>query len=144
MKCRVSIGDWATQGEAARAVRYEVFVIGQNIPIELEWDEMDARSLHALALDEQGRPLGTGRLLPDSHIGRMAVLDAARGQGIGSAILEALMRQARARGDASVLLHAQIHAEPFYRRHGFMREGEEFIEAGIPHILMRHVFSADS
>jgi predicted GNAT family N-acyltransferase len=140
MTPRIRIGDWASLGQAAGAVRHEVFVIGQNIPLELEWDEMDARSLHAVAEDGSGQAIGTGRLLPDGHIGRMAVRAAVRGQGIGGAILDALMARAKARGDSCVVLHAQLHALPFYRRHGFLPEGDEFMEAGILHIQMRHVF----
>jgi predicted GNAT family N-acyltransferase len=140
MRYRITIGDWASQCEDAQAIRYEVFVLEQKVPVELEWDDMDAVCLHAVAYDEHGRALGTGRLLPDGHIGRMAVREVARGAGIGSAILQALMGQAQQRGDLAVVLSAQTHAEPFYRRHGFMREGQEFMEAGIPHIQMRHAF----
>jgi predicted GNAT family N-acyltransferase len=140
MNCHISIGNWARQCAAARVVRDEVFIIEQAIPVELEWDGMDTHCLHAVAHDAQGQAIATGRLLPDGHIGRMAVCKAARGAGIGAMILQALMDQARARGDRAVLLNAQTHAEAFYARHGFVREGEEFMEAGIPHIQMRHVF----
>lgn len=138
---QITIGDWTTQQRAARAVRDEVFIVEQNIPVELEWDEMDAACLHAVAFDENGQPVGTGRLLPAGHIGRMAVLRQARGTGVGGLLLAALMDSARKRGDALVLLSAQIHAEPFYQRHGFVREGEEYMDAGIVHVTMRHVFS---
>lgn len=140
MSWRILSGDWSSLGKAASAVRHEVFVLEQGVPEEMEWDAMDTRSLHALAVDPSGQALGTGRLLPDGHIGRMAVRAAVRGQGIGGAILDALMETAQRRGDRFVLLHAQIHAEPFYRRHGFVPEGGQFMEAGIPHILMRCVF----
>jgi predicted GNAT family N-acyltransferase len=140
MNFRLTLADWATQREDAQAVRYEVFVIEQKVPVELEWDDMDRVCLHALAHDEQGNALGTGRLLPDGHIGRMAVRKTARGAGIGGAMLEALIAHAQQRGDRAVLLNAQTHAEAFYRRYGFVREGEEFMEAGIPHISMRRVF----
>lgn len=140
MSWRIQTGGWDSLGQAAGAVRHDVFVVEQGVPEALELDEMDACSLHALALDPSGQALGTGRLLPDGHIGRMAVLAAARGQGIGGAILGTLVEQARRRGDRFVLLHAQTHAEAFYRRHGFVPEGEQFMEAGIPHILMRCVF----
>lgn len=142
MNYRLTLGDWSLQRKDAQAIRYDVFVIEQRVPVDLEWDDMDAVCVHALAHDEQGLALGTGRLLPDGHIGRMAVRKSARGAGIGGAILQALMRHAKQRGDEAVLLHAQTHAESFYRRHGFVREGDEFMEAGIPHILMRHVFGA--
>jgi predicted GNAT family N-acyltransferase len=142
MKYQVTLDCWNVQQKVAQAIRYEVFVIEQQVPVELEWDDMDDQCLHALAYDEHGRAIGTGRLLPDGHIGRMAVRKNARGAGIGGAILVALMLQAKQRGDNAVLLNAQTHAESFYLRHGFEREGDEFMEAGIPHIQMRHVFRA--
>ncbi len=138
---RVTIGDWQAQQLHARAVRDDVFINEQKIPVEMEWDEMDNVSLHAVACDEMGKAIGTGRLLPDSHIGRMAVTSAMRGAGIGSSILAVLMQSAKMRGDRAVVLNAQTRAESFYARHGFEREGEEFMEAGIAHIQMRHVFS---
>jgi len=140
MTFRLTIGDWQQQCAGARAVRIEVFVREQAIPLELEWDEMDAASLHAVAWDASGQAIGTGRLLPDGHIGRMAVSKEQRGRGIGGAILRGLMECARQRGDPAVLLHAQSQVEPFYLRFGFARCGEEFIEAGILHVPMRHRF----
>jgi predicted GNAT family N-acyltransferase len=136
MTCRIELGDWAVLGARARDVRTEVFLVEQKVPVELEWDEMDAVSLHAIALDASGHVLGTGRLLPDGHIGRMAVRHEARGQGTGSAILAALMQAARQRGQREVMLNAQTHATGFYARFGFVGEGEEFEDAGIPHIHM--------
>ena len=140
MNIRIILGNWATLQPIAQAIRYEVFVTEQNIPVELEWDDMDALCLHAVAHDEQGQAIGTGRLLPDGHIGRMAVKKIARGTGVGGAILQALMGAAQKRGDAAVMLNAQSQVEPFYARYGFTREGVEFLEAGIPHIHMRRVF----
>ena len=108
----------------------------QGVPVELEWDEYDATSLHVLA-EADGAPIGTGRLLPDHQIGRMAVLPGWRGRGVGSAILAALIDLAAARGNRVVCLNAQIRAQAFYLRHGFVAEGEEFPDAGILHIRMR-------
>jgi predicted GNAT family N-acyltransferase len=140
MSYHLVLQNWDHAKPGAQAVRLDVFVVEQHVPLEMEWDEMDAVCLHALVLDEEGAAVATGRLLPDGHIGRMAVRKALRGGGIGSMVLRALMDEARRRGDRSVLLSAQIHAAPFYARHGFVREGEEFIEAGIPHVCMRHNF----
>ncbi|HYD80156.1 MAG TPA: GNAT family N-acetyltransferase [Paucimonas sp.] len=140
MNIRITIGGWEMQKTDAQAVRHDVFVIEQNIPADLEWDAADAECIHAVAYDAQGNAVGTGRLLPDGHIGRMAVRKSARGAGIGGEILAALMREAGKRGDRAVMLNAQTRAEPFYARHGFVRDGEEFMEAGIPHLPMRHVF----
>lgn len=141
MEVTIRTGDWATLGEDARIVRYAVFVVGQNIPVELEWDEMDASSLHAVAYDGTGRAIGTARLLPDHHIGRMAVLEQARRRGIGGLLLQAMLEAARQRGAREVVLNAQVAAMPFYRRHGFAEEGEEFLDAGIPHKCMRYAFT---
>ncbi len=140
MNIRLVIDDWTTLREGAQAVRYEVFVLEQSVPLEMEWDEMDPLCVHAVAYDDEGTAIATGRLLPDGHVGRMAVLKTARGQGIGGKILRALMTEARRRGDSAIILNAQTHAEPFYLHHGFVREGEEFMEAGIAHIQMRYVF----
>lgn len=137
---RVVLGDWATLKAAARLVREEVFIQEQQIPEEEEWDDMDDVCLHAVAYDAKGDVLGTARLLPDGHIGRMAVRVPGRGSGVGGAILLKLMHEAQARGHSDVVLSAQIRAEKFYGRHGFVREGEEYLDAGIPHVQMRHVF----
>ena len=137
----IRIQDWTALGADARTIRFEVFVEEQKVPAELEMDHMDAVCLHAVAYDGAGAPIGTGRLLPDRHIGRMAVRKGARGTGVGGALLQALMARARARGDRQVLLSSQTHAAPFYQRHGFTMEGDEFFEAGIAHINMRHEFA---
>ncbi|MFJ3314713.1 GNAT family N-acetyltransferase [Herbaspirillum huttiense] len=134
---KITTGSWEQLREQAQPIRFEVFVDEQKVPAEIELDEMDPHCVHAVAYDDAGQPLATGRLLPDGHIGRMAVRKAGRGQGVGGAVLQALIAAARARGDAEVILNAQVHAEGFYQRHGFAREGEQFMEAGIPHITMR-------
>ena len=134
---RVELGDWTAMRAGAEPVRHAVFVEEQKVPAEIELDEFDPVSLHALAFDRAGRLLGTGRLLPDGHIGRMAVLRQARGLGVGGALLTALMQAARARGDREVALSAQTHAIPFYERFGFVADGEEYDDAGIPHRRMR-------
>lgn len=137
MNLRIVTGDWDSLREDAQKVRIEVFVIEQNVPVELEWDEGDEVSTHAVAYDEQGQPVATGRLLPDGHVGRMAVSQSLRGKGIGKQVLIALLEQARQDGHKELVLHAQTHAIPFYERQGFISEGEEFIEADMPHRLMR-------
>lgn len=139
MNLRIVTGDWGSLREDAQKVRIEVFVIEQNVPVELEWDEGDEVSTHAVAYDEQGHPVATGRLLPDGHIGRMAVSQSLRGQGIGQQVLHALLERARQDGHTELVLHAQTHAIPFYERQGFVVEGEEFIEADMPHRLMRRL-----
>lgn len=134
--CALVIADWNTLREHARAIRWAVFVEEQGVPVELEWDEYDAISWHAVAYDA-GTPIATGRLLPDGHLGRMAVIRTARGQGVGGTILEALMAKAKELGYVQLILNAQAAVLPFYERYGFTAEGDEFMEAGIPHRVMR-------
>lgn len=133
---RVKLSGWERARDDARTIRYEVFVREQNVPVELEWDEFDAASLHAVAYSADGAAVGTGRLLPDGHVGRMAVLRPWRGQGLGTALLQALLAAAQERGMTRVVLHSQTHAAGFYRRFGFLPEGAEYREAGIPHVTM--------
>ena len=133
---RVEIANWDADQAALRKVREDVFIIEQQVPLEEEWDELDARSLHVLARDPHGAPIGTGRLTPEHKIGRMAVLAAWRGKGVGDAILRTLIEAARDRHWPEVKLHAQVHAIPFYGRAGFVAEDEEFMEAGIAHRVM--------
>lgn len=140
MEYIITLGPWEQQREHAQEIRLEVFVREQQVPVEMEWDEMDALSLHALAFTAEGDCIATGRLLPDGHVGRMAVKGGYRGRGAGSQVLRTLMQAAQERGDSTVLLHAQTQAEAFYRRFGFVPEGAEFMEAGIAHRLMRKVF----
>ena len=140
MDFEVVVGDWAAMKPDARLVREEVFIDEQKVPLEDEWDDMDDVCLHAVAYERSGGLLGTARLMPDGHIGRMAVRKAGRGCGVGGALLQRMMQEAQARGHAEVVLSAQIQAEQFYVRHGFVREGQEFLDAGIPHVQMRHVF----
>ncbi len=141
MAIKISLDKWQVQKEQARSIRMAVFVIEQQVPIELEWDDMDEYCIHAVATDESGNAVGTGRLLPDGHIGRMAVLASARGRGVGGLLLQELMQAAQQRGDKRAVLSAQRQAEGFYQRYGFKAFGEEYLEAGIVHIDMEHSYS---
>jgi predicted GNAT family N-acyltransferase len=136
---RIREADWTVDCARLRGVREAVFVREQGVPLDLEYDELDAVSRHVLAESAQGEPVGTGRLVPDGHIGRMAVLPGWRGCRVGTGLLQALLSLARAEGHADVLLNAQTHAQPFYARHGFVVCGAVFMEAGIPHRTMRLV-----
>lgn len=131
----IRLDDWHVLEPMLRRVRTAVFIAEQGVPEALEWDENDAESLHAVALID-GEVAGCARLLPDGHIGRMAVLPDFRGQGVGSEMLVCLIDAARARNMTLLQLHAQSHAAGFYRKAGFVSEGPEFDEAGIPHIRM--------
>ncbi|AOT58451.1 MULTISPECIES: GNAT family N-acetyltransferase [Streptomyces] len=138
---------------AAFAVRRQVFVVEQGVPEEIEYDALDATAVHLLAVrSADGAALGTGRLLhgPDAAchtggdegvgaLGRLAVAQAARGLGVGAALVRAIEEAARARGLKAVDLHAQTHALGFYERLGYEAYGSEFPDAGIPHLAMRRV-----
>ena len=132
----VRIEKWPTAREAACHVRFVVFVEEQQVSPEIELDEWDAASDHAIATDASGRAIATGRLLPDGHIGRMAVLRDWRGHGVGAAVLAALLERATELGMQHAILNAQTHARGFYARFGFTQTGAEFMEAGIPHVGM--------
>lgn len=134
---RIELLSWPDARPLAAPIRFAVFVDEQNVPAEIELDERDAACVHAVAFGESGQPVGTGRLLPDGHVGRMAVMHAWRRQGVGGAILEALLSEARRRGHAEVVLSAQVQAVDFYRRHGFDAFGPVYEEAGIAHQDMR-------
>jgi predicted GNAT family N-acyltransferase len=132
-------GSWAELAEQARQVREAVFVAEQKVPRGIELDEHDAVSRHVIARDADGGAIGTGRLLVKGnpgHIGRMAVLADWRGKGVGRALLERLLEEAANRNMRHLALHAQTQASGFYRRFGFVEEGPEFMEAGIPHRTM--------
>ncbi|EGG44121.1 MULTISPECIES: GNAT family N-acetyltransferase [Streptomyces] len=137
--------------EACFAVRKEVFVLEQGVPEDIEYDAHDAGAVHVLALRrEDGLPLGTGRLLygpaaaarnggePSvGSLGRLAVVEEARGLGVGAALVRAIEEAARERGLTGVDLHAQTHALGFYARLGYEAYGPEFPDAGMPHRAMR-------
>jgi Predicted acyltransferase len=129
--------DWDDDRLALKHVRRVVFMQEQGVPEALEWDEWDAAARHFLAEDAQGHPIGTARLLPDGHIGRMAVLEFWRRRGIGTAMMRHVLAAARETGFGHVELAAQTHALKFYERFGFVAHGDEFMDAGIPHRTMR-------
>ncbi|MFN3937980.1 MAG: GNAT family N-acetyltransferase [Gemmobacter sp.] len=128
----VQTGDLAT----CLALRRKVFIEEQAVPESDEIDGLDAAATHLLALDD-GRPVGTARLLVKSDagkIGRVCVLPEARGRGIGAALIRAAVEDFRSRhGIRRVRLSAQTHALDFYARLGFRAEGPEYLDAGIPH-----------
>jgi predicted GNAT family N-acyltransferase len=126
------------QMEQAWAIRRLVFIEEQHVPEEIEIDDDDADALHALAL-EGNVPVGCGRMVAHDDyvkIGRMAVLRERRGEGIGRRILVFLMERAKQRGFRRAVLHAQLTAEGFYLKNGYIPEGEVFEEAGIVHRRM--------
>lgn len=133
----VHIVNWHDAEPLLRAVREMVFMREQGVTAELEWDGLDEASRHALALSIKGDAIGCGRITSDAHIGRMAVLKEWRGTKVGTALLEALLDEARSRSYPEVEISAQVQAMPFYRRFGFEEEGEVFMDADMPHRKMR-------
>jgi predicted GNAT family N-acyltransferase len=131
-------GDWAQLGLDAARIRDAVFIREQGIPAELEWDADDATSVHVVAyrVSPAREPVATARLLPGGWIGRVAVIKSARRGGLGMRLVEALVEAARVRGDDAARLYAQTYVTPLYEKCGFSVVGEEFEEAGIPHIQM--------
>lgn len=117
-------------------VREAVFMVEQGVSAEMEWDGLDEVCHHALALSATGDAIGCGRISPEGHIGRMAVLSAWRGKRVGSLLLESLLGYARSQHYAQVDLGAQIQAVPFYWRFNFIEVGEIFMDANMPHIKM--------
>lgn len=130
----------------ALAIREVVFIEEQHVPEGIERDEADASAYHVLAFQD-GHAVGTGRLVlfdtpPEgksgrwAQVGRMAVLRANRGHRIGTLLLQALEAEARKRKVDGIVLHAQIYALEFYKKHGYEPEGNVFQEAGMPHMEM--------
>jgi YbgC/YbaW family acyl-CoA thioester hydrolase len=137
---RVRTGGWAELGNHARHIRSEVFLNEQQIPAEMEWDDGDAKAVHAVAFNRLDQAVATGRLVQErpgvARIGRVAVHRALRGSGVGRQVMQALLNAASARGEREVTLSAQRSAQEFYLGLGFSPRGEAFEEAGIPHIEM--------
>jgi len=137
----VSELQWSQQHEALSAIRREVFIVEQQVPEELEWDGLDSGCRHILAQDitkgiDNNNAVGTGRLVSDGQIGRMAILKEYRRQGIGYEILKLLISMAASEGHAKIYLHAQLYAVAFYQQAQFKIIGNEFLDAGIVHVKM--------
>ena len=133
----VSLVSWHDGEPLLRAIREAVFIREQGVPAELEWDEFDDDCRHALALSLNGEAVGCGRMYKNGHIGRICVLPLWRKQKVGTAIMEALLNEARGLGYKQVDVDAQTHAVPFYLGFGFVAHGKEFLDAGLPHIKMK-------
>jgi len=128
---------WSEQQATLSQIRREVFIDEQHVPAALEWDGLDPQCRHVLAVDrDAGLPVGTGRLVADGQIGRMAIRKGYRRQGIGRQILQQLLELARRDGHQQVYLHAQLTAVAFYQQAKFEACGETFMDAGIPHVKM--------
>lgn len=135
----VKLAETLAELEGAASVRRRVFVEGQGVPVEEEYDEYDAVAVHAIASAGE-QVIGTGRLFKDesgkAHIGRMAVDEKYRRMGIGGRVLKALEDEARRQKMGRVVLHAQTYVQQFYAKHGYTPHGPLFMEAGIEHVAM--------
>jgi predicted GNAT family N-acyltransferase len=139
-RLRLALARTSAEIDAAYAVRHEVFVLEQNVPVALERDQHDPTADHLLAWVD-GEVVGTIRLVEEpggaAHLGRLVVREPARGSGVGVALVRAVEDRARQRGLSSVVLAAQTYAVGFYERLGYTAYGEVFDDAGIPHRWMR-------
>ncbi len=133
----VAAADFDRDYGAIRYLRFAVFVEEQGIAADLEMDDRDVHCEHVLARDG-GEPVGTGRIdvAAGGKIGRVAVLERARGSGVGTAIMNALHVLASERGLTTVWCNAQLSAVPFYSGLGYRAVGDTFEEAGIDHVRM--------
>ena len=138
MNITSTICDYEFHTEDICSIRYEVFVGEQNVPEELEIDGLDDEAKHVLAFVDEV-PIGTGRILSDGHIGRVAVLKKYRGQGSGKLIMKELIKWAQDMNLEKVWLSSQWHAHSFYLDLDFVCVGEIYKEAGIDHIKMYRV-----
>lgn len=128
---------WTDAKPLAKPIRTCVFIQEQQVPESEEWDNEDDSALHIVALKD-GEAIATARLTKEGKIGRMAVLKEYRKQGIGSMMLLKLIEVAKQQGHQQIKLWSQTYAQGFYQKHGFKAYGEEFLDAGIPHIKMRN------
>ena len=129
----------AAEREAAIEVRRLVFCVEQGVPLKDELDGRDAEALHLVAVDDGDGVIGTCRLLfrgRTCQLSRMAIVEEARGRGIGHALLDLADAEARRAGTSRIALHAQMHAQSLYARHGYTPRGPRFEEAGIEHVAM--------
>jgi len=126
--------------EAAMDLRIKVFVGEQGVDEEEERDDLDDESLQIVALDESG-VIATCRLRELGEdtwkLERMVVERRLRKLGVGGRLLAGAEDEARAEGGREMVLHAQRRAEAFYASHGYVPEGQPFLEAGIEHVAMR-------
>lgn len=137
----MEVANWSNQDQrdALLAIRDEVFIREQGVPETREHDGLDDQCWHVLARDDEGQPIGCGRLTAEHKIGRMAVKQAWRGRGVGTAMLRELTSHVRDLGWPEVTLAAQVSAIDFYERQGFSAYGDVFEDAGMMHRSMKLV-----
>lgn len=128
---------WHTHGVALAQIREQVFILEQQVPVAMEWDGVDASAQHLLAINAQGESIGCARLLDNGSIGRMAVIKAWRGVGVGSALLAQAIALHQQQGIKTITLSAQLHALAFYARAGFVTASQPYLDANIMHVDMQ-------
>jgi predicted GNAT family N-acyltransferase len=128
---------WHTHGSELQWIRAQVFIVEQQVPVALEWDGLDATAQHLLASSAQGEAIGCARLLDNGSIGRMAVIKAWRGSGVGSALLAMALSLQQQQGVAMITLSAQVHAVGFYAKAGFLICSQPYLDANIMHVDMQ-------
>ncbi|MDG1530981.1 MAG: GNAT family N-acetyltransferase [Paracoccaceae bacterium] len=132
----------ADQSEC-RAIRADVFIDEQNVPADLEVDELENACAHYLA-KQNDTPIAAARILPKgdkAKIQRVCVAKSHRGTGLGAELMRFVLKEAKAQGFQSAILGSQTYAIPFYEKLGFVAEGPEYLDAGIPHRDMSLVLS---
>ena len=120
---RIELLTWGEAEPVAAPIRFAMFVEEQQAD-GIELDDLDKDCVHAVAYDDAGKAIATARLLPDGQVGRMVVKKDWRRRGIGAALLEALIQEARKRGLSEVRLSAPLQALEFYRGQGFVADGK--------------------
>lgn len=137
MSITIRVGSFQDLMQFALPIRYDVFVMEQRVPVELERDARDELCRHVVIFDEQ-IPTATGRIdiAHRGKLGRIAVTSSRRNQGLGRLIVEALEREALRLGLKETSLHAQVDVIEFYRKLGYVIVSDEFEEAGIRHRKM--------
>lgn len=126
-------------GNLALSLRREVFVGEQHVPADVEFDSYDSTATHLVALVD-GDVVGTLRIVwlaEHAKFGRAAVARAARGHGLATALMRHGMALAHARGETRFYLTAQIDKLALYEKLGFVAVGEQFEDAGMPHLAMK-------
>jgi predicted GNAT family N-acyltransferase len=136
-KFSVVIANWSIDNETIQAIRTEVFIQEQSVPVALEWDGLDDQATHLLVFTYNHKAVATLRLLDDGHIGRVAVLKPFRRLGIATAMMQTALKILQQRHISNISLDSQQEVIPFYQKLGFQTIGSVFMDAGIPHIKMR-------
>lgn len=138
---KVTSTSWDKDRAFLKEIRRQVFIIEQGVDERLEWDDQDKLCEHFVAFSGD-EAVGCARLINNKIIGRMAVLKAYRGKGVGREIVDHIKRHASQKRYTKLELSAQCHAYGFYSKCGFNACSAPYEDAEIPHINMEYrVFS---